>query len=186
MTRYSPTTSIIGALAWLDQAELTACRSLNGVVRREWLLRLFRVASRLGDGMLWYALIIVLALGPGEAGRVAALQCALAGVTGLAIYRRLKNVLVRERPYLTHAAITCAGRPLDRFSFPSGHTLHAVSLSMIAIQAIPWLAIVLVPAAVLIALSRVVLGLHYPSDVIAGALLGAVIARVAMHVAGAA
>lgn len=186
MTRYSATACLIGALAWLDQAELTACRSLNAVVRREWLLRLFRVASRLGDGVLWYVLILVLALGLGADGRAAALQCALAGVTGLMIYRRLKNVLVRERPYLTHAAIICAGRPLDRFSFPSGHTLHAVSLTMVAIHAFPWLAPVLVPAAILIALSRVVLGLHYPSDVIAGALLGVLIARVAMRVAGAA
>lgn len=184
MTRSTAITRICLALAWLDRVELAACRSLNGVVRRTSLLALFRVASRLGDGVLWYALIGVLALGFGPQGRVAALQCALAGVVGLLVYRYLKNVLVRERPYMTHAAIVCAGRPLDRFSFPSGHTLHAVSFSLVAIGAFPVLAIVLVPAALLIALSRVVLGLHYPSDVLAGALLGAGIAQLAMRLTG--
>lgn len=172
-------------LAWLDQAELTVCRRLNRVTGGGSALRLFQLASRLGDGFLWYLLIGVLAVGFGSAGRQAALQCAAAGISGLLIYRFLKNRLVRERPYMTHAAIVCAGRPLDRFSFPSGHTLHAVSFTIIAISAVPPLAVLLVPAALLIALSRVVLGLHYPSDVLAGALLGACIARASMALSGA-
>jgi membrane-associated phospholipid phosphatase len=126
-----------GALAWLDQAELALCRRLNGVVYRTGALKLFRIASRLGDGVIWYTLIGVLALGFGPAGRLAAMQCAVAGISGLLIYRLLKNALVRERPYMTHAAIVCAGKPLDRFSFPSGHTLHAVSFTLIAAGAFP-------------------------------------------------
>jgi undecaprenyl-diphosphatase len=118
----------------------------------------------------------VLAITSGELGRAVALQCAVAGAAGLVIYRALKNVLVRERPYITHAAIVCAGRPLDRFSFPSGHTLHAVSFTLVICSSLPVLAWVLVPVAVLIAGSRVVLGLHYPSDVAAGGMLGAVLA----------
>jgi undecaprenyl-diphosphatase len=185
MARSTTVMRIVEVLAWLDQAELAACRRLNGVVRKVPLLTLFRIASRLGDGVLWYTLIGVLALGFGPEGRAAALQCAVGGVAGLLVYRQLKCVLVRERPYMTHAAIHCAGRPLDRFSFPSGHTLHAVSFSLIAISAFPVLAVVLVPAALLIALSRVVLGLHYPSDVLAGALLGAALAMLTMRLMGA-
>src|SRR6187402_88309 len=108
------------AIAWLDQAELTACRRFNRSVRTAGLLKVFQIASRLGDGVLWYTLIATLALCYGAEGRTVALQCAVAGAAGLAIYRALKNVLVRERPYMTHAAIVCAGKPLDRFSFPSG------------------------------------------------------------------
>lgn len=167
-------------LARLDQVELETCRRLNRVTGGASMRRTFQLASRLGDGILWYLLIAVLAVGFGEAGRQAALQCAMAGISGLLVYRFLKNRLVRERPYMTHAAIICAGRPLDRFSFPSGHTLHAVSFTLIASTAVPMLALLLVPVAALIALSRVVLGLHYPSDVLAGALLGAGIARAAM------
>lgn len=180
MAQITPMARIPMVLAWLDQVELTACRRLNRVIGGHGTRRLFQAASRLGDGILWYLLIAVLASGFGAEGRQAALQCAVAGVSGLLIYRFLKNRLVRERPYMTHAVIVCAGKPLDRFSFPSGHTLHAVSFTLIAITAVPMLALLLVPAAVLIALSRVVLGLHYPSDVLAGALLGAGIARASM------
>lgn len=175
----------MGAIAWLDQAELAVCRRFNRAVRLAGLLRVFQIASRLGDGVLWYSLVAVLALFFGDTGRLVALQCAVAGVSGLIIYRLLKNVLVRERPYMTHAAIVCAGKPLDRFSFPSGHTLHAVSFTLVVCSTLPLFALVLLPAAVLIALSRVVLGLHYPSDVLAGAALGAVIGSAATAVIGA-
>ena len=185
MAGITPTARVPLVLAWLDQVELAACRRLNGVIGGAGTRRLFQAASRLGDGILWYLVITALALGYGEAGRQAAMQCALAGISGLVLYRFLKNRLVRERPYMTHAAIICAGKPLDRFSFPSGHTLHAVSFTLIAVAAVPMLALLLVPAALLIALSRVVLGLHYPSDVLAGALLGAAVARVSMAIFGA-
>ena len=184
MTRSIAIERISLALNRLDRVELAACRRFNGIVRRASLHTLFRVASRLGDGVLWYTLLGVLALGFGPSGRFTAIQCALSGGLGLVVYRYLKNLLVRERPYMTHAAIVCAGRPLDRFSFPSGHTLHATGFSLIAIDAFPVLAIVLVPAAVLIALSRVVLGLHYPSDVLAGAVLGAGMAQLVMRLTG--
>lgn len=185
MARITAPARIALALAWLDHAELAACRRFNQVVRSVGALRMFQVASRLGDGVLWYTLIAALALFFGPEGRSIALQCAVAGIAGLLIYRALKNVLVRERPYMTHAAIVCAGRPLDRFSFPSGHTLHAVSFSLIICTGLPMLALLLVPAALLIALSRVVLGLHYPSDVLAGGLLGATIASLSMRLVGA-
>jgi undecaprenyl-diphosphatase len=71
--------------------------------------------------------------------------------------------------------------PLDPFSFPSGHTLHAVAFSVVAIVFYPVLAWVLVPFTVLVAVSRVVLGLHYPSDVLAGAALGALISAASLN-----
>jgi undecaprenyl-diphosphatase len=185
MARLIAPAKVLLAIAWLDQAELNACRAFNRSVRRAGLLRMFRIASRLGDGVLWYSLMAMLAVVGGAPGRATALQCAVAGVTGLVLYRGLKNVLVRERPYMTHSAIVCAGRPLDRFSFPSGHTLHAVSFTIIICSALPWAVLVLVPVALLIALSRMVLGLHYPTDVIAGALLGAGIALTTLTLVGA-
>jgi undecaprenyl-diphosphatase len=72
---------------------------------------------------------------------------------------------------------------LDLYSFPSGHTLHAVSFTILAVASFPGLAWLCVPFATLVAMSRVVLGLHYPSDVAAGALLGAALAALSMVVA---
>jgi undecaprenyl-diphosphatase len=75
-----------------------------------------------------------------------------------------------------NAAIRRGGEPLDEFSFPSGHTLHAVAFALVGLAYFPSLAPVVVPFTVLVALSRVVLGLHYPSDVLAGIVIGALIA----------
>jgi undecaprenyl-diphosphatase len=84
---------------------------------------------------------------------------------------------VRQRPYIQHGGITLGAAPLDLYSFPSGHTLHAVSFTMVALIYYPNLAWLLIPFASLVAMSRVILGLHYPSDVFAGALIGALLAR---------
>jgi undecaprenyl-diphosphatase len=169
-----------GLLARLDQAELRVCVTFNRGVRRVGLRRLFQAASRLGDGVVWYALIGLLPLVAGRAAVGTALRMAIAGLAGVLLYKVLKHRLVRERPFITHASIERAAAPLDRFSFPSGHTLHAVCFTILAIDAFPMLAWVLAPLALLIALSRVVLGLHYPSDVLAGAALGEGVAQAAM------
>jgi undecaprenyl-diphosphatase len=130
-------------------------------------------ASRLGDGVVWYALMLALPLIYGAAGlRVAAIML-VTSAAGLALYKFLKHTFVRERPFIRHAGISLAGAPLDRYSFPSGHTLHAVAFTWQACAAFPELGFVLLPLALAIAASRVILGLHYPTDVLVGAVLGA-------------
>jgi len=84
---------------------------------------------------------------------------------------------------LTGVGIDRAAAPLDRYSFPSGHTLHAVSFTWQAGAHFPELLWVLVPLAALIGASRVVLGLHYPSDVLAGAAIGAALAELGLSIA---
>jgi undecaprenyl-diphosphatase len=92
------------------------------------------------------------------------------------LYKFLKQRFVRERPYISHLRIRVGARPLDRYSFPSGHTLHAVSFAILFSFYFPVLLWIVVPFAALVALSRVVLGLHYPTDVAVGALIGASLA----------
>jgi undecaprenyl-diphosphatase len=154
-----------------DALEQSACMKIHGASRHRSLRRLFTTVSRLGDGSFWYLLMLTFAVSSRE-GALVAVQMAAAALVGLVTYRQLKHRLVRERPFVSLAGIEPGTPPLDRYSFPSGHTLHACCLSSIAILHVPALAFVLVPFTLLVAASRVVLGLHYPTDVAAGALLG--------------
>jgi undecaprenyl-diphosphatase len=167
-------------VARVDAAELGICRSLNALSGRPPVRRLFQLVSRLGDGVLWYALLLALPLLGGHAGLRPALIMALTGIIGVVIYKFLKQTLVRERPFITHRGISLHGAPLDRYSFPSGHTLHAVAFTWQAVAHFPALGWVLVPFTSLVAASRVVLGLHYPTDVLVGAVLGGLLAQLGL------
>lgn len=165
----------------LDALEHRLCISFNRTSRQQAVCLVFKAVSRLGDGVFWYALMGALALIGGVEGRVAALQMGLTSLVGLALYKLLKNRLVRERPFITHSDIRCAGTPLDRYSFPSGHTLQAVLFTTVALAWFPLLAPLLLPFALLVALSRMVLGLHYPTDVVCGALIGWGLAEISLR-----
>jgi undecaprenyl-diphosphatase len=129
--------------------------------------------SRLGDGVFWYTLVLSLPLIYGQSALLPVLRMAIVGFSGLALYKYLKSRLVRERPYISLTGIVAGTKVLDRYSFPSGHTLHAVSFTVLITASYPELGLLCIPFALLVAMSRVVLGLHYPSDVAAGAVLGA-------------
>jgi undecaprenyl-diphosphatase len=164
----------------VDAAEFGICRSLNALSAHPPVRRAFQVISRLGDGALWMGLLVVLPLLRGRAALRPALTMALIGIIGVVLYKVLKQTLVRERPFITHSGISLHGAPLDRYSFPSGHTLHAVAFTWQTVAHFPALGWVLVPFTSLVAASRVVLGLHYPTDVLVGAVIGALLAQVGL------
>ena len=167
--------------ARLTERELAWCLRFQQTVRHRAVVRLFAVVSRLGDGGFWYGLMALLLLTQGAAAAPTVGRMLLAGAVCLALYKWLKARTTRPRPCAQNARIQPRVAPLDEYSFPSGHTLHAVSFTLIAVYDYPPLAWLLLPFALLVALSRVVLGLHYPSDVLAGALLGASLALLALQ-----
>jgi undecaprenyl-diphosphatase len=168
----------------LRSGEARLCRRANRWGNRRAIARFFGVISRLGDGVFWYALMGAMLVLGGARGAQAAAQMALTGLAALALYRGLKRFTRRPRPFRTHAGIVAHVPPLDEFSFPSGHTLHAVSFSLIALAYYPWLVALLLPFALLVAASRVVLGLHYPSDVLAASLIGIGLASLSLWFVG--
>lgn len=164
----------------MDELELAVCLLLNRASEAGHICRFFALISRLGNGVFWYSLIILLPFIFGLQGLHAAIHMTIVGLIGTALYKFLKKRMIRHRPCVQHKDIRLGTAPLDHYSFPSGHTLHAVIFSTIAISYFPVLAWLLVPFASLIALSRIILGLHYPSDVAAGAVIGAVLAGITL------
>jgi undecaprenyl-diphosphatase len=159
-------------LARLSAVDAALCVRINRASHQDWVQRLFGGISRLGDGAFWYTLMAALLLLQHEAALRPVLHMIGAGLTGFALYKWLKARTLRPRPCDLHASILRTTAPLDEFSFPSGHTLHAVTFTTVALAYYPALAPVLIPFTVLVGWSRLVLGLHYPSDVLAGAALG--------------
>lgn len=158
------------------------CRVASRWAERRSVHRTFGAISRLGDGWLWYVLMAALATCAGRRGLHAALQMLCTGIVAWLLYRTLKRRTHRLRPFRMHADVVARARPLDEYSFPSGHTLHAVSFGIVAAGWFPALILPLALFAVLVAMSRVILGLHYPTDVIAGAALGTLLGGISQWI----
>lgn len=152
------------------------CVRMNAALRYAALLHFFRAVSWLGNGIFWYALMLAVLVQNGREAVQPVLHMIFVGMVCTATYSMVKRGTVRRRPYETMAAIAAGAHPLDAFSFPSGHTLHAVAFTMVASFYYPALGQLLAAFTLLTAASRVVLGLHYPSDVLAGAAIGCLIA----------
>jgi undecaprenyl-diphosphatase len=165
---------------WLDAGW---CLRANRLCRRGAVRAGFAAVSRLGDGAFWYLLMAALLL-DGRAGLFAAAHLAATGALALLLYTCLKRWTRRPRPFAADLRIRAWVAPLDEFSFPSGHTLHAVAFSIVAIAHYPPLAWLLAPFTAAVATSRVVLGLHYPSDVLAATAIGTVLAAASLWLAG--
>lgn len=166
----------------LNHWDRGACLRANRASRQQAICFFFKAVSWLANGKFWYALMLGLLLAFRGLAVQAVLHMVATGLTCTFLYKWLKRRTLRPRPYQIDTNIFCATPPLDQFSFPSGHTLHAVAFSIVATAYYPWFAWLLLPFSLLIALSRVVLGLHYPSDVLAGAVIGAAVAVSALAV----
>jgi undecaprenyl-diphosphatase len=167
---------VSATLSRLQRADERLCLALNGASRHLSVLQLFRAVSWLGNGIFWYGLMLALLLLDAEQALIPVVHMVLVGALGTAVYSALKRRTARPRPYEVVPAVAMGTTPLDAFSFPSGHTLHAVAFTLVAASYYPALAGVLGIFTALVAASRVVLGLHYPSDVAAGGAIGSVLA----------
>lgn len=156
--------------------DLKGCLYLNHFSKSQTVIYFFKSISRLGDGLFWCAMLLSLWVLEGLFYIVQVGYLVLSGLVGTGIYKILKQKTTRPRPYQVHQVICLHEQPLDHFSFPSGHTLHAVMISTVVGYIQPMLLILMLPFTILVALSRMVLGLHYPSDVLIGAFIGVMVA----------
>ena len=163
-------------LAW----EALMTERCNRIHRVRALRLVFALASRLGDGVGWYGLALLVLAVHGWVAVEPMLVMLFSGAIGVMVYLTIKRCTGRLRPLHRNERIEVSVAPLDQYSFPSGHTLHATNFGIQLLAFEPLLAPLVVPFALLVAVSRMVLGLHYLSDVLVGAAIGASIALVSL------
>ena len=143
-------------------------------LRVEFLNPLIKLFTTLGNaGIVWSVLTALLLCF--RSTRRAGCVSALALVFSLLVTNiGLKPFIARTRPYYAIDGLIPLLTSRDPNSFPSGHTCAAFSagIAWAGIFRKPWLRTVCVVQAVLMGLSRLYVGVHYPTDVLAGAILG--------------
>ena len=163
-------------LDYISTRDHRLMRRINNWRAPHWIRVWMTFATRGGDGWLWYAMSLVI-LVFGDADRLAALLSAgIAAGAGTVLFLSLKRTAKRKRPCMYAEHCWSKLLPPDQFSFPSGHSINAFSFAVAFSLYYPGLAIGLLFCAFSIAASRVILGMHFLSDIVVGAGVGTVLA----------
>jgi len=128
---------------------------------------------RMGDGWGWLLMALALALlFPRDRFLFLAGQGLLAAVFSVPLYWALKATFRRTRPHALFKRIIPRVNPKDEYSFPSGHTMNNLAIGVALAVHIPWLWPFALAIPLATGLLRVLFGVHFVTDIVAGALLG--------------
>ena|SRR5581483_3451931 len=147
-------------------------RRVNQWRAPRWMRLWMIAATRGGDGWLWYAMGLAVALLGGSERLEAIGAAAMASGLGIGVFLKLKRAFGRKRPCALEPHCWATLLPPDQFSFPSGHTITAFAVTVALSAFYPAMLVGLFFCAVSVAVSRIMLGMHFLSDVIAGAAIG--------------
>lgn len=162
-------------VSYIEERDHRLMRRCNRWAAPSWVRWAMLFATRCGDGWLWYLLAIaIMALGGEERFRVVG-AAVLSASLGVALFLRLKKITGRRRPCALERHCWATLLPPDQFSFPSGHSMTAFAVCVPVSLAYPVLTPALTVCALWIAASRILLGMHFLSDVVVGSVLGALL-----------
>lgn len=156
----------------IHQYDVRMFSRLNNSAIHASLVRLCRLLSWSGDGILYIALAGYLYWRHGINEPL--LKAMLLGFAlERPVYFVLKNAFKRNRPQQAMVNFRSVITPSDQFSFPSGHTSAAFLVATLVSYFFPGLTVILYVWAVSVGFSRLVLGVHFPTDTLMGVVLGA-------------
>src|SRR5579863_8013328 len=160
---------------WLEAGEHRFMRKVNRWRPPRWMRLWMVAATRGGDGWLWYAMGLVVGLFGGPERWLALGAAGAAAGVGIGLFLKLKRLCGRKRPCALEPNCWTTLLPPDQFSFPSGHTITAFAMTVSLGVYYPAMLPGLFFCAVSIALSRILLGMHFLSDVVAGGAIGTIL-----------
>jgi undecaprenyl-diphosphatase len=156
----------------ITKGDHSVMRRANNWEAPRWV-RLYVIGStRGGDGWLWYAMGLAILILGGKTRFEAMGAAGVSSVMSILLFLCLKRLTGRRRPCQIEPHCWATLLPPDQFSFPSGHTMTAFAVAIPLSLFYPTLTIGLLFCALSIAMSRILLGMHFLSDVVAGALIG--------------
>jgi undecaprenyl-diphosphatase len=164
-------------LKFITARDHTLMRRLNRWQAPRWVRVWMMLATRAGDGWLWVALGVAVLLFGDEDRVRAVVTGTTAAAAGVLIFLTLKKAANRRRPCVFEPHCWATLLPPDQFSFPSGHTITAFAVAVSLSHFYPDLTAGLLFCALSVAASRILLGMHFLSDVMAGAVIGSLLAR---------
>jgi undecaprenyl-diphosphatase len=163
-------------VSWLQQRENRVFFWVNQRIRNPFLDHFFNTITHLGGATFTVAAALCLSIFGQDNWRLVGLQSCLALAISHIPVALIKRNYPRLRPYLVLKDTNTCKKPLTDHSFPSGHTTAIFSVTVPLFYAYSWLGPFLIPLASLVGISRMYLGLHYPSDCLVGCIIGTVAA----------
>ena len=161
-------------IEWIQGMDYSLLSWIVTHLRETWLTPIVTFITSLGNaGAIWILLSLILLIRPTTR------RCGMAMLTALLLgllvgNLALKNIIARPRPFAAYTDILPLVMPIDPFSFPSGHTLSSFCAASACFAYHKKAGAACGVLALLIGLSRLYVGVHYPTDVLAGMVLGIV------------